>query len=495
VIITNGLLVGLCDDLENFNRAAALGVANYGQMTAGGWMYIGPQGIVHGTYSTLLNACRVQLGIPADQDMGGRLFVSSGLGGMSGAQGRAAEIANGVAVIAEVDESRIRTRHEQGWVSQITGTPAQAFARARKACQAHKPLAIAFHGNVVDLLEYAVKARVAIDLLSDQTSCHVVYDGGYCPQGLTFAQRTAMLQDDPRQFRKRVDASLKRHFQLIRTLVQGGTYFFDYGNSFMKAVFDAGVTEICRNGRNPNDGFIFPSYVEDIMGPLLFDYGYGPFRWVCLSGKMADLRKTDRAALACIDPGRRFQDKDNYVWIRDAQKNKLVVGTRARILYQDAEGRLRIALRFNKMVRHGEIGPVMLGRDHHDTGGTDSPLRETANIRDGSNITADMAVHCFAGNAARGMSLAALHNGGGVGIGKAVNGGFGLVLDGSRRVDGIIRSAVSWDVMVGVARRAWACNPNAVETVREFNRKNRTSDHVATPFVADEHFVVSLLES
>jgi urocanate hydratase len=463
-------------------------------MTAGGWMYIGPQGIVHGTYSTLLNAARARLGIPADQDMRGRLFVSSGLGGMSGAQGRAAEIANGVAVIAEVDASRIRTRHEQGWVSLIAGTAAEAFTRAAEACQAQKPLAVAFHGNVVDLLEYAVQAGMAIDLLSDQTSCHVAYDGGYCPQGLTFAQRTAMLQDDPSQFRKRVDASLKRHFQLIRTLVQRGTYFFDYGNSFMKAVFDAGVTRICKNGRNPNDGFIFPSYVEDIMGPLLFDYGYGPFRWVCLSGKTADLRKTDRAAMDCIDPGRRFQDKDNYVWIRDAVKNKLVVGTKARILYQDAEGRMRIALRFNQMVRDGEIGPVMLGRDHHDTGGTDSPFRETANIRDGSNIMADMAVHCFAGNAARGMSLAALHNGGGVGIGKAVNGGFGLVLDGSRRVDRIIRSAVSWDVMVGVARRAWARNPNAVKTVLGFNRKNQKRDHITLPFEAGEDLVAGLIE-
>jgi len=391
VILTNGLMVGMFDDNDNFNRAAALGVANYGQMTAGGWMYIGPQGIVHGTYSTLLNAARSRLGIAQDEDLRGRLFITSGLGGMSGAQGKAIEIANGVGIIAEVDPSRIQTRFEQGWVSHIARTPAQAFETARQAQQKDRPLAIAFAGNVVDLLAHAVDQHLPIDLLSDQTSCHVAYDGGYCPQELTFEQRTQMLKTDPRQFKKLVDRSLKRHFALIHTLVRRGVYFFDYGNSFMKAVYDAGVRKICRNGINPNEGFIFPSYVEDIMGPLLFDYGYGPFRWVCLSGKATDLRKTDRAAMACIDPRRRFQDRDNYVWIRDAQKHKLVVGTQARILYQDAQGRIKIALKFNQMVRLKLIGPVMLGRDHHDTGGTDSPFRETANIKDGSNIMADMA--------------------------------------------------------------------------------------------------------
>jgi urocanate hydratase len=494
VILTNALMVGLFDDNENFNRAAALGVANYGQMTAGGWMYIGPQGIVHGTYSTLLNAARQQLGVDPDKDLTGRLFVSSGLGGMSGAQARAVEIANGVGIIAEVDRSRIDTRLAQGWVRVVATTPAQAFDTAAEARSQGRPLAVAFHGNVVDLLAHAVDRHLPIDLLSDQTSCHVAYDGGYCPQGLTFEQRTDMLQTDPRQFRNLVNRSLKRHFALIHTLVGRGAYFFDYGNSFMKAVYDAGVRKICRNGRHPGDGFIFPSYVEDIMGPLLFDYGYGPFRWICLSGKAADLRKTDRAAMACIDPQRRFQDRDNYVWIRDARKHKLVVGTQARILYQDAPGRMRIALEFNRMVRNGEIGPVMLGRDHHDTGGTDSPFRETANIKDGSNIMADMAVHCFAGNAARGMSLVALHNGGGVGIGNAVNGGFGLVLDGSRRVDGIIRSALSWDVMVGVARRAWARNPHAMETARRFNAARAGSERITLPYVADEDLIHKLIQ-
>ena len=486
VIITNALMVGMFDDQDNWHRAMALGVANYGQMTAGGWMYIGPQGIVHGTYSTLLNAARAKLNVPAQADMAGILFVSSGLGGMSGAQGKAIEIANGVGIIAEVDPSRIQTRHEQGWVSQVTADPAQAFEQAQLFRNRQEGAAIAFQGNIVDLLEYAVANDIHIDLLSDQTSCHVVYDGGYCPQGLTFEERTDMLRSDHDQFIRLVDRSLKRHFELVRTLTARGVYFFDYGNSFLKAVYDAGVTEICKNGRDTMDGFIFPSYVEDIMGPVLFDYGYGPFRWVCLSGKTEDLEKTDRAAMDCIDPDRRFQDRDNYVWIRDAGKNKMVVGTQARILYQDALGRMAIALKFNQMVREGEIGPVMLGRDHHDTGGTDSPFRETANIKDGSNIMADMAVHCFAGNAARGMSLVALHNGGGVGIGKAINGGFGMVLDGSRRVDEILKRAFPWDVMGGVARRAWARNENSIETVIAYNQDRADTDHITLPFIPDE---------
>lgn len=489
VIITNGLMVGAFDDQENWARAAALGVANYGQMTAGGWMYIGPQGIVHGTYNTLLNAGRKKYGMAVDRDLSGLLFVSSGLGGMSGAQGKAVEIAGGVGVIAEVDESRIVTRHQQGWIGTIVDTPREAFELARSYQHKRRPAAIAFSGNVVDLLEYAVQNNIEIDLLSDQTSCHVVYEGGYCPQGLTFAERTRMLREDPDKFRRCVDQSLHRHFQWVKTLVSRGAYFFDYGNSFLKALYDAGIEEICRNGKDPRDGFILPSYVEDIMGPLMFDYGYGPFRWVCLSGGREDLLKTDRAAMECIDPNRRFQDRDNHAWIRDAAGHNLVVGTQARILYQDAAGRTKIALKFNAMVRSGEIGPVMLGRDHHDTGGTDSPFRETANIRDGSNIMADMAAHCFAGNSARGMSLVALHNGGGVGIGKAINGGFGLVLDGSERVDRIIRDAIAWDVMGGVARRAWARNPNAIETAMEFNTTHRETDHITLPFAVDDALV------
>ena len=488
VIITNALMVGLYDNQEDWHTAMQLGVANYGQMTAGGWMYIGPQGIVHGTFNTLLNAGRLKLGIPQDGNLRGRLFVSSGLGGMSGAQPKAAEMAGAAAIIAEVDSSRIDTRLRQGWVGGVTRDIPEAFDRAHEAMREGRPFSIAYHGNIVDLLEYAVRNDIHIDLLSDQTSCHAVYEGGYCPAGLTFDERTRMLHEDAARFRGLVDASLQRHYAAIRTLVERGTYFFDYGNSFMKAVYDAGVKDIARGG-DPKQGFIFPSYVEDIMGPELFDYGYGPFRWVCLSGRHEDLVKTDRAALSCIDPNRRAQDRDNYNWIRDAEQNHLVVGTQARILYQDAEGRLRIALKFNDMVRRGEVGPIMLGRDHHDVSGTDSPFRETANIKDGSNIMADMAVQCFAGNCARGMSLVALHNGGGVGIGKAINGGFGMVCDGSERVDRILRQAMLWDVMGGVARRSWARNPHAMETADEFNRTHADGYCITMPYVADEALI------
>ena len=493
VIITNALMVGCYDDPENWHRAMALGVANYGQMTAGGWMYIGPQGIVHGTYSTILNAARAKLGIPPDRDLAGYLFVSSGLGGMSGAQGKAVEIANGVAIIAEVDYSRIQTRLDQGWMMKAVEDPAEAFKLALEFQQKKKSLTIAYYGNVVDLIEYAANNHIKIDLLSDQTSCHAVYEGGYCPQGISFKERTELLKTGPAGFKEMVDATLRRHYELIKILTERGTYFFDYGNSFLKAVYDAGVIDICRNGKDSLDGFKFQSYVEDIMGPILFDYGYGPFRWVCLSGRDADLLKTDQAAMDGIDPDRRFQDRDNYVWIRDAAKNKLVVGTKARILYQDAMGRMKIALKFNEMVRKGEIGPVMLGRDHHDTGGTDSPFRETANIKDGSNIMADMATQCFAGNACRGVSLVALHNGGGVGIGKAINGGFGLVLDGSDRVDNVIKQAIPWDVMGGVARRAWARNENSIETSIAYNEMRRGSDHITLPFLTDEGMVEGLV--
>ncbi len=485
VIMSNGLMVGMFDNQEEWHRAMQLGVSNYGQMTAGGWMYIGPQGIVHGTFNTILNAGRMKLGIKDEDGLSGHLFVSSGLGGMSGAQPKAVEIANGVGIIAEVDMSRIETRHKQGWVSLIAETPEEAFKLADEHIESKKTTSIAFHGNIVDLLEYAVNNNKKVELLSDQTSCHAVYDGGYCPKGLSFEERTEMLHKDPAKFRKLVDESLKAHFKAIKTLTERGTYFFDYGNSFMRAIFDAGIKEICANGENPRDGFIWPSYVEDIMGPLLFDYGYGPFRWVCLSGKHEDLVKTDKAAMSCIDPNRRSQDHDNYVWIRDAEKNSLVVGTQARILYQDAEGRANIALKFNELVRKGEIGPVMIGRDHHDTGGTDSPYRETANIKDGSNIMADMATHCYAGNAARGMSLISLHNGGGVGIGKSINGGFGLVLDGSERIDNVIRSSMIWDTMCGVSRRAWARNEHAIEVTAQFN-KAKNGNHVTLPFIPNE---------
>jgi urocanate hydratase len=484
-IITNGLMVGMFDTPEDFHRLAALGVVNYGQMTAGGWMYIGPQGIVHGTYITLLNAGRLYLGVPEDGNLAGKTFVTSGLGGMSGAQPKALEIAGGAGIVAEVDPSRIETRHSQGWVGKVTDDVATAVTWMLDAARSGEPLSVAYEGNIVDLLEYLDTNDITVDLVSDQTSCHVPYDGGYCPAGVAFEEMRELLASDRDRFRKLVDASLVRHFHVLQRLTAKGARFWDYGNAFMKAVFDAGEPTITRNGVDTNEGFIWPSYVEDIMGPMCFDYGYGPFRWVCLSGDPDDLRRTDQAAMACIDPERRGQDRDNWQWIRDAEKNALVVGTQARILYSDAEGRTRIAREFNRLVRDGAIGPVMMGRDHHDTGGTDSPFRETANIYDGSALTSDMAHHCWAGNAARGMTMAVLSNGGGVGTGKAINGGFGLVLDGSELTDRILDTALEWDAMCGVGRRAWARNENAIDTIGEWNRANADRGHITMPRVAD----------
>ncbi len=495
-IISNGLMIGMYDNQKDFNRAAAIGVANYGQMTAGGWMYIGPQGIVHGTFNTLLGAGRLKLGIPEDGNLAGRLFVSAGLGGMSGAQGKAAEIAGAASIIAEVDDSRIETRYSQGWVSHRTADLDEALKLAQEHMAEKKPCAVAYNGNVVDLLEYLLEKGVHVDLMSDQTSCHMAHDGGYCPQGLTFEERTEMLDKDPEKFAQLVDKTLRHHYELICKFHDKGTYFFDYGNAFLKSVYDAGVTSICKNGENDLDGFIFPSYVEDILGPFLFDFGYGPFRWCCLSRKPEDLDKTDAAAAEYIKAhNRRYQDHDNYIWLRDAKKNKMVMGTQCRILYSDAMGRMNIALKFNEMVRNGEIGPVMLGRDHHDTGGTDSPFRETSNIKDGSNIMAEMATQCYAGNAAHGMSLVALHNGGGVGVSKSINGGFGMVLDGSERVDNILKISMPWDVMVGVSRRAWARNENTLSTAAEYNKLYEGQDHITLPYVADDAIVADAIQS
>lgn len=495
VINTNGLMVGEFDNPRDFHYVTQMGAANYGQMTAGGWMYIGPQGIVHGTYLTLLNAGRLYLGIPDDGDLAGHLFITSGLGGMSGAQPKAADIAGAVSVTAEVDLSRIETRLEQGWVQRWSPDLNEIFTWVDEARDSRISLSIAYHGNVVDLWEFVVRNDVAVELASDQTSCHAPYDGGYVPQGVSFEESRELLAHDPAEFGRRVDVSLGRQFELIKTMATRGTHFWDYGNAFLKAVFDAGVTSVAANGRDTRDGFVFPSYVEHIMGPLCFDLGYGPFRWVCTSGDPADLRKTDQVAMGCIDPSRRGQDRDNYIWIRDAEKNRLVVGSQARILYSDAEGRVRIALRFNEMVRRGEIGPIMIGRDHHDVSGTDSPYRETANIYDGSRMMAEMAHHSWVGDAVRGMTLVVLSNGGGTGVGKAVNGGFGLVLDGSERVDGIVRSALEWDVMGGLARRSWARNAPAMETVAAWNDGNRDRGHITMPHLVQEGLVEALVGS
>ena len=494
VINTNALMVGEFDNAKDFHEAAQMGVANYGQMTAGGWMYIGPQGIVHGTYLTLLNAGRLYLGIPKDQNLAGVLYLSSGLGGMSGAQPKAADIAGAVSIVAEVDASRIETRVSQGWVKRVSADLGQAFAWVEEARSAGTPLSIAYHGNVVDLWQYALDHAIPVQLASDQTSCHAAYEGGYVPQGLSFDESRELLSRDPGEYARRVDVSLRKQIELIGQMVDRGTHFWDYGNSFLKAAFEAGAVEIARNGIDTKSGFVFPSYVEHIMGPLCFDCGYGPFRWVCTTLDPADLARTDAAAMTCIDPERSWQDRDNYCWVRDAHENKLVVGSQARILYADADGRVRIALRFNDMVRNGEIGPVTIGRDHHDVAGTDSPYRETANIYDGSNVMADMAFHCWAGNAARGMTLVVASNGGGVGIGRAINTGFGLVLDGSERVDAIIRSAVEWDVMGGVARRAWARNRPALETAAAWNETNAGRGLITIPSLVQDGLVEGVVE-
>jgi urocanate hydratase len=493
VISTNGLVIGKWDNPDDFKRLTALGVANYGQMTAGGWMYIGPQGIVHGTYITLLNAGRKYLGIPVDKDLAGVLYISSGLGGMSGAQAKAVEIAGGIGILAEVDYSRIETRHSQGWVAKVSADLAEIFKWVDEARISKQALSIAYHGNIVDLLDYVDKHNIKAELISDQTSCHAVYEGGYTPAGLSFEEGRKLLASDLAKFRDLVDQSLIKHYKVLKSLTAKGARFWDYGNSFMASVYDAGEHQIAKNPESTNDGFIWPSYVEDIMGPMCFDFGYGPFRWVCLSRKDEDLRATDQAACALIDPRRNSMDRDNHHWISSAEENALVVGTKARILYADEEGRVCIALKFNDMVRKGEIGPVMLGRDHHDVSGTDSPFRETANINDGSNLTADMATQCFAGNIARGMTLVVLSNGGGVGIGRSVNGGNGIVLDGSERMDEVLKKALSWDVMGGVARRAWARNTGAITTVQDWNDKHAGEGAITIPEPADEEYLDSLL--
>lgn len=491
VILTNALMVGKYNDNDNWNRAAAIGVSNYGQFTAGGWFYIGSQGIVHGTFSTLLSVAREILHHSSEEMLKGSLFVSAGLGGMSGAQGKSVEMCNGVGIIAEVDKSKIELRQRLGWITLCAETCEEAFALAKKWMEKKKPMSIAYHGNIVDLLQYAVDHEIFIDVITDQTSCHVAFDGGYCPQGLTFEERSAMLSENPEEFVKRVRETIRNHHRLIEILRSRGSFFFDYGNSLTSTMYDIGIKEVCKNGENPLDGFIYPSFVEAFLGPNLFDLGYGPFRWVCLSGKPEDLHKTDKAAMDCIDKERRYQDYDNYVWIRDAEKNKLVIGTQARILYQDADTRKKIALKFNKLVRNGELGPVMIGRDHMDTGGTDAPSRETSNIKDGSNITADMSALVFGGDAALGMTMMTMHNGGGTGIGNSQSCGYGLLLDGSQRVDEIIKRAVNYDVMCGVARRAWAGNESSVETVR----KHKLDQEIITlPYLCEEAILEEIVK-
>jgi urocanate hydratase len=466
LVLTCGMVVPNHSSPGDYDRLAALGVTSYGQMTAGSFMYIGPQGIVHGTAITLLNAGRRYLGAG---DLSGKVFVSSGLGGMSGAQAKAAAIAGAIGVIAEIDPLAVKKRHDQGWVMEVETDLDKLLKRMDRARGEKQPLSIAYQGNIVDLWEKLVKAGVEVELGSDQTSLHIPYSGGYYPAGLTLEKSREMLRTDPAGFKQRVQASLRRQVEAINAMHKRGTSFWDYGNAFLLEASRAGA-----NVTEPDGSFLYPSYVEDILGPICFDYGFGPFRWVCTSGNPKDLETTDEIAALVIEemaqaaPEQiRQQLLDNLRWIRSAKEHNMVVGSQARILYSNEPGRIRIAQAFNQAIRDGRIAaPVVLGRDHHDTGGTDSPYRETANIKDGSQLCADMAVHNMVGDSFRGATWVSLHNGGGVGWGEVINGGFGMVLDGTEKTDTNIQRMLHWDVNNGIARRAWARNEGALWAVK-----------------------------
>lgn len=464
VVVTNGMMIPSESTPDNYERLNALGVTQYGQMTAGSYMYIGPQGIVHGTTITLLNAARAHLGISGDSGLGGVTFVTSGLGGMSGAQAKAAVIAGASCIVAESNAHAAHKRHEQGWLSEVTDDIDQAIDRMVEMAELKQAVSIGFIGNIVDLWERLVERKVRVDLGSDQTSLHNPFQGGYFPTGFSYDESAAMLSDDPERFADEVRKTLRRHAEAVNILSEQGMYFWDYGNAFLLEAGRAGADVL-----NTDGSFRYPSYVEDIMGPMCFDYGFGPYRWVCCSGKPEDLATTDRIAREVLEsmmetapPEIMQQMKDNIRWIQEAGDNNMVVGSQARILYADDEGRRKIASAMNKAIADGELsGPVVLGRDHHDVSGTDSPYRETANIRDGSMWTADMAVQNFVGDAFRGATWVSLHNGGGVGWGQVMNGGFGMLLDGSDACEVRLQSMLHWDVNNGVARRAWARNVGA----------------------------------
>lgn len=475
VIVTNGMMIpnySRQDDWEKFN---ALGVTQYGQMTAGSYMYIGPQGIVHGTTITILNAGRkIEKN---NEGLKGKLFVSSGLGGMSGAQPKAAKIAGCLSVVAEVNDKAITKRHQQGWVDEVISNPVDLVKRVKELNQSGEVRSIAYHGNIVEVWETFDRENVTVDIGSDQTSLHNPWAGGYYPMGVTFKEANEMMASDPAKFKASVQETLRRHADAVNRHAAKGTYFFDYGNAFLLEASRAGADIMDKNGID----FRYPSYVQDIMGPMCFDYGFGPFRWVCASGKQSDLDTTDRLAkevleemLAISDEEIHGQLRDNIQWIKEAAANRLVVGSKARILYADAEGRIKIAERFNAAIAKGEIGPVVLGRDHHDVSGTDSPYRETSNIYDGSRFTADMAIHNVIGDSFRGATWVSIHNGGGVGWGEVMNGGFGLVLDGTANALKNLRNMLYYDVTNGIARRAWARNSNALSTIRRQMDDNET---------------------
>ncbi|TAF87539.1 MAG: urocanate hydratase [Flavobacteriia bacterium] len=467
VVVTNGMMIpnySKPDDWEKFN---ALGVTQYGQMTAGSYMYIGPQGIVHGTTITVLNAVR-RLAKTRD-DIQGKLFLTAGLGGMSGAQPKAGNIAGVISVTAEVNPKAAHTRHEQGWVDEIISDLDQLVARVKKAQASKEVVSIAYLGNVVDVWEKFDQTGVHVDLGSDQTSLHNPWAGGYYPAGLSFEEANDMMANEPEKFKNYVQDSLRRHATAVNKHTAKGTYFFDYGNAFLLESSRAGGEVMAEN----HIDFKYPSYIQDILGPMCFDFGFGPFRWVCASGKPEDLEKTDAIACKVLEtmmaesPAEiQQQMADNIQWIKGAQENKLVVGSQARILYADAEGRMRIAAAFNEAIANGEIGPVILGRDHHDVSGTDSPYRETSNIYDGSRFTADMAIQNVIGDSFRGATWVSIHNGGGVGWGEVINGGFGMLLDGSAQAQRNLTSMLHWDVNNGIARRNWARNENATFAIK-----------------------------
>lgn len=494
VVVTNGMMIpnySKPDDWEKFN---ALGVTQYGQMTAGSFMYIGPQGIVHGTTITVMNAARKKFA--SENERKGKLFVTCGLGGMSGAQPKAARIAGLVSITAEINPKAVHTRHSQNWVDEVYTDLSQLIRRTRQAQSQGEAVSLAYQGNVVDLWEFLVKEGVTVDIGSDQSSLHNPWAGGYYPVGLSLEESNRMMADDPAQFKKEIQNTLVRHINAVNALTAKGMYFFDYGNAFLLEVSRAGG-DVFVPGSNTE--FRYKSYVQDILGPMCFDYGFGPFRWVCTSGKYEDLEKTDLLALEVMEklyeqaPEEiRQQLHDNILWIRDARQNNLVVGSQARILYADSEARIQIAGAINKAIREGAISaPVVLGRDHHDVSGTDSPYRETSNIYDGSRFTADMAVHNFVGDAFRGATWISLHNGGGVGWGEVINGGFGLVLDGSADADRRLEQMLFWDVNNGISRRAWARNEEALFAIRrEMERSPKL--RVTLPHLVDDELLNGL---
>ena len=494
-IVTNGMVIPNYSTQDDYDRMNALGVSQFGQMTAGSYMYIGPQGIVHGTTLTILNAARMHLG--AGDNLNGITFVTSGLGGMSGAQAKAAVIAGASCIVSEINPHAASKRHSQGWLSVIAKSTDHAIDLMVENQREGNAISIGHVGNVVELLERLVERGVSVDLLSDQTSLHNPWQGGYYPVTMDFESGKEMLATNPEKFKAEVKSTLIRHANAVNSLVAKGTYFWDYGNAFLLEASRAGA-DVMREDRL---GFKYPSYVEDIMGPMCFDYGFGPFRWVCASGKEEDLIKTDSIAADVLERLARDAPKsiqqqmiDNIRWIKDAYQNELVVGSQARILYADAQGRVEIAKAFNDAIATGELsGPVILGRDHHDVSGTDSPYRETANIRDGSMFTADMAVQNFVGDSFRGATWVSLHNGGGVGWGEVINGGFGMLIDGSPQSESNLISMLDWDVNNGISRRAWARNQGAISAIKRAMELNPKL-HVTIPEIAEDSLLDSIYE-